>query len=116
MFKIMAENLSNLSEDMNALKDSRAEKIPDRIHSRKSTPRHIIVKLPKTRNKEKKSRIHKDLSKINSKINKKYNWKMDKNMKRHLTKPLKAARELTYKARCLTYKEKIIRIADDFLS
>ena len=50
----MAENLSNLSTDMNELKDSRAEKIPDRIHSRKSTPRQITVKLPKTRNKEKK--------------------------------------------------------------
>ena len=50
--EIKSPNLLNLSKDMH-LQTQEAEKIPNRIYPKKSSPRHIIVKLLKPKTKKK---------------------------------------------------------------
>ena len=50
----MAGNFPDWAKDIN-LKIQEAQLISNKINSKKSTPRHIIVKLLKTKNEEKTS-------------------------------------------------------------
>ena len=49
--KIMKENFPNLVKEIN-IQLQEAQRIPNKLDPRKNTPRHIIVKLPKIKDKE----------------------------------------------------------------
>ena len=49
--KIMKENFPNLAKELDMqLQD--AQRVPKKLDPRRNTPRHIIIKLPKIKNKE----------------------------------------------------------------
>ena len=47
--QIMKENLPNLAKE---IRFQEVQRVPKKLDSRKSTPRHIIIKLPKIKDKE----------------------------------------------------------------
>ena len=49
--KIMKENFPNLVKEID-MQVQEAQKIPKKLDPRKHTPRHIIIKLPKIKDKE----------------------------------------------------------------
>ena len=51
--KIMKENFSNLVKETDFQEVQEAQRVPKKLDPRRNTPRHIIVKLPKIKNKEK---------------------------------------------------------------
>ena len=51
MEKIM-ENFPNLTKEIDFLEVQEAQRVPKRLDSKKHTPRHIIITLPKIKDKE----------------------------------------------------------------
>ena len=49
--KIMKENFPNLVKDLD-IRVQEAQRIPKKLDPRRNTPRHITIKLPKIKNKE----------------------------------------------------------------
>ena len=49
--KIMKENFSNLAKELE-MEVQEAQRVPKNLDPRKHTPRHIIIKLPKIKDKE----------------------------------------------------------------
>ena len=49
--KIIQENFPNLAKEIN-MQVQEVQRVPKKLDPRKNTPRHIIVKLPKTKDKE----------------------------------------------------------------
>ena len=49
----MKENFTNLAKDIDFQEVQEAQRVPKKLDPRRNTPRHIIVKLPKIKNKEK---------------------------------------------------------------
>ena len=47
----MKENFPNLEKEID-MKVQEAERVPKKLYPRKSTPRHITIKLPKIKDKE----------------------------------------------------------------
>ena len=52
MKKIMKENFSNLVKDID-MQVQEAERVPNKMDVKRTTPRHIIIKMPKVKDKEK---------------------------------------------------------------
>ena len=50
--QIMKENLPNLAEEIDLQEVQEAQRIPKKLDPRKNTPRHIIITLPKIKEKE----------------------------------------------------------------
>ena len=50
--QIMKDNFSNLAKKIDFQEVQEAQKVPKILDPRKNTPRHIIVKLPKIKDKE----------------------------------------------------------------
>ena len=50
--KIMKENSSNLAKEIGFQEDQEAQRVPKKLGPRKHTPRHIIITLPKVKDKE----------------------------------------------------------------
>ena len=50
--KIMKENVPNLAKEINIQDVQEAQRVPKKLDPRKHTPRHIIIKLPKIKDKE----------------------------------------------------------------
>ena len=48
----MKENFPNLAKEIDFQEVQEAQRVPKNLHSRKHTPRHIIITLPKTKDKE----------------------------------------------------------------
>ena len=48
----MKENLHNLLKEMN-MQVQEAQRVPNKMDAKRSTPRHIIIKMPKVKDKEK---------------------------------------------------------------
>ena len=48
---IMNENFPNLAKEVN-MQVQEVQRVPKKLDPRKNTPRHIIVKLPKTKDEE----------------------------------------------------------------
>ena len=44
---IMKENFPNLAKEIDFQEVQEAQRVPKNLHSRKHTPRHIIITLPK---------------------------------------------------------------------
>ena len=50
--QIMKENFPNLAKEINFQEVQETQRIPKNFNPRKHTPRHIIIKLPKIKDKE----------------------------------------------------------------
>ena len=50
--QIMKENLPNLAQEIDFQEVQEAQRVPKNLDPRKHTPRHIIIKLPKIKDKE----------------------------------------------------------------
>ena len=50
--QIMMENFPNLSKEIDFQEVQEAQRVPKKLEPRKHTPRHIIITLPKTKDKE----------------------------------------------------------------
>ena len=48
----MKENFPNLAKEIDFQEVQEAQRVPKKLDSRTHTPRHIIIKLPKIKNKE----------------------------------------------------------------
>ena len=53
--QIMKENFPNLAKEINT-QVQETQRVPKKLDPRRNTPRHIIIKLPKIRDKERSSR------------------------------------------------------------
>ena len=51
--KIMKENFLNLGKEIDFQEVQEAQRVPKKLDSRRNTPRHIIIALPKIKDKEK---------------------------------------------------------------
>ena len=47
----MKENFHNLMKDID-IQVQEAERVPDKLDPKRTTPRHIIIKMPKAEDKE----------------------------------------------------------------
>ena len=50
--KIIKENLPKLAKEIDLREVQEAQSIPQKLYSKKHTPRHIIITLPKIKQKE----------------------------------------------------------------
>ena len=50
--KIMKENFLNLANEID-IQVQEAQRVPDKLDPKRTAPRHIIIKMPKVKNKEK---------------------------------------------------------------
>ena len=50
--QIMKENFPNLAKEIDFQEVQEAQRVPKKLDPRKHTPRHIIIKLPKIKDKE----------------------------------------------------------------
>ena len=50
--QIMKENFPNLAKEIDFQEDLEAHRVPKKLDPRRNTPRHIIIKLPKIKDKE----------------------------------------------------------------
>ena len=53
----MKENSRNLAKEIDFQEVLEAQRVPKKLDPRKHTPRHIIIKLPKMKDKERISKI-----------------------------------------------------------
>ena len=51
--KIMKENFPNLEKEIDFQEVLEAQRVPKKLDPRRNTPRHIIITLPKIKDKEK---------------------------------------------------------------
>ena len=49
---IMKENFPNLAKEIDFQEVQEAQRVPEKLDPRKHTPRHIIIKLPEIKDKE----------------------------------------------------------------
>ena len=47
----MKENFSNLVKEID-IQVQEAQRVPNKLDTKKTTPRHIIIKIPKVKNRE----------------------------------------------------------------
>ena len=52
LFEKTMENLPNLSKEINFQEEQEAQRVPKKLDPRRNTPRHIIITLPKMKQKE----------------------------------------------------------------
>ena len=50
--QIMKENFLNLAKEKDFLEIQEAQRVPRKLDSKKHTPRHIVITLPKIKDKE----------------------------------------------------------------
>ena len=50
--QIMKENFPNLAKEIDFQKVQEAQRVPKKLDPKRNTPRHIIIKLPQIKNKE----------------------------------------------------------------
>ena len=50
--KIMKESFPNLAKEIDLQKVQEAQRVPKKLDPKRNTPRHIIIKLPKIKHKE----------------------------------------------------------------
>ena len=50
--KIMKENFSNLAKEIDFQELHEAQRVPKKLNVRRATPKHIVIKLPKIKDKE----------------------------------------------------------------
>ena len=50
--QIMKENFPNLAKEIDLQEGQEAQRVPKKLDPRRNTPKHIIIKLPKIKDKE----------------------------------------------------------------
>ena len=50
--QIMKENFPNLAKELDFQEVQEAQRVPNKLDPKRNTPRHIIIKLPKIKDKE----------------------------------------------------------------
>ena len=50
---MMIKNFSNLAKEIDFQEVQEAQRVPKKLDPKRNTPRHIIIKLPKIKDKEK---------------------------------------------------------------
>ena len=50
--QIMKENFPNLAKEIDFQEVQKAQRVPKKLDPKRNTPRHIIIKLPKNKDKE----------------------------------------------------------------
>ena len=58
--KIMKENFPNLAKEIDFQEVQEAQRVPKKLDPRRNTPRHVIITLPKIKNKERIIEAEKD--------------------------------------------------------
>ena len=53
--QIMKENFPNLAKEIDLLEVPEAQGVPKKLDSNRNTPRHIIITLPKIKDKQQES-------------------------------------------------------------
>ena len=53
LFENIMENFPNLAKEIDFQEAQEAQRIPNKLDPRKHTPRHMIITLPKVKDKEK---------------------------------------------------------------
>ena len=61
--KIMKENSPNLVKEIN-IQVQETQKVPNKLDPKRSTPRHIIIKMPKVKDKERISKAAKEKERV----------------------------------------------------
>ena len=51
--QIMKENFPNLAKEIDFQEAQEAQRVPKKLDAKRNTPRHIIIKLPKIKDREK---------------------------------------------------------------
>ena len=54
--QIMKENFSKMTKETDFQEVQEAQRVPKKLHPKRNTPRHIIIKLPKIKDKERISK------------------------------------------------------------
>ena len=52
LFEKIVENFPNLAKEIDFQEVQEAQRIPKKMDQRRHTPRHVIIKLPKIKDKE----------------------------------------------------------------
>ena len=52
LFEKIMENFPNLAKEIDFQEVQEAQRVPKKLNPRRNTPRHIIIKLPKIKDKE----------------------------------------------------------------
>ena len=55
----MTENFPNLVKEID-IQAQKSQKVPNKMNPKRPTPRHIIIKMPKVKNKEKNLKSRKN--------------------------------------------------------
>ena len=50
--QIMRENFPNLGKEIDFQEVQEAQRVPNKMDAKRTTPRHIIIKIPKVKDKE----------------------------------------------------------------
>ena len=62
--KIMKDNFPNLEKEIDFQKVQEAQRVPKKLDLRRNTPRHIIITLPKTKDKERILKASKEKQRV----------------------------------------------------
>ena len=65
--QVMKENFPNLVKEIDFQEDQEVQKVPEKLDPRKHTPRHIIITLPKIKDKEKIFKAAREKQRVNYK-------------------------------------------------
>ena len=104
--KIIKENFSNLAKEIH-IQVQEAQRFPNKIRAKRPTPRHIIIKMPKVKDKETlKSNKRKAISYLQGSSHKTVSWLLKRNCRlegvgKKYSKSWKAG---TYNQDCSTQK------------
>ena len=63
----MKENYPNLAKEINFQEVQEAQRVPKKLDPKRNTPRHIIIKLPKIKDKERISKAPREKETVTSK-------------------------------------------------
>ena len=62
----MKENFSNLVKEIDFQEVQEAQRVPNKLDPKRNTPRHIIIKLPKMKDKERILKVAREKSCLQS--------------------------------------------------
>ena len=60
----MKENFPNLAKEIDFQEVQEPQRVPKKLNPRKHTPRHIIIKLPKIKDKERLSKTAREKERV----------------------------------------------------
>ena len=61
---IMKENFPNLEKEIDFQKVQEAQRVPKKLDQRRHTPRHIIITLPKVKDKERILKVAREKERV----------------------------------------------------